>query len=114
MPRGSVSRVLFDQNVPKRLRAFLAGHTVQTAYDLGWSDLSNGDLLRQAEAAGLEVVVTCDQNLRYQQNLSGRKFAVVVIGTNLWPVIAADPGRVLRAVDAAAPGTVSVVSYSKP
>ena len=109
-----MSRVLFDQGVPGPLRRFLPGHTVETARRRGWGTLTNGDLLRRAEAAGFEVLVMADQNLRHQQNLSGRTIALVIVGTNLWPVIAIDPAPVARAVDAAGPGSIAFVGYPKP
>ena len=109
-----MSRSLFDQGVPAPLRRFLTGHTVETARWRGWSTLTNGDLLRRAEEAGFEVLVTSDQNLRYQQNLTGRTIALVIIGTNLWPVLAVDPSPVARAVDAARPGSLTFVDYPKP
>ena len=77
-------RVLFDQGTPAPLRLFLTGHEVATAHEMGWSDLKNGELLSAAEA-NLDVLITTDQNLRYQQNLSGRKLAIFVLSTTSWP-----------------------------
>lgn len=65
-------KILFDQGTPVPLRRHLAEHTVKTAYEEGWSNLSNGDLLNAAGEAGYQLFVTTDQNLRYQQNLRGR------------------------------------------
>jgi hypothetical protein len=73
-------QILFDQATPVPSRSFLKGHTVRTAAQQGWSRLTNGELLASAEAAGFEVLLTTDKNIRYQQNLSGRKIAIVVIG----------------------------------
>lgn len=78
-------RVFFDECVPRPLRHLLAGHTIQTAQDMGWRRLKNGELLAQAEAAGFEVFTTSDQNLAYQQNLSARRIALLVLSTNYWP-----------------------------
>ena len=61
--------VLFDQSTPVPIRPFLKGHTVETAWQRGRDKLKNGDLLRAAEQAGFEVLVTPDKNIRYQQNL---------------------------------------------
>jgi hypothetical protein len=55
--------ILFDQGTPVPLRRFLAGHTVKTAAEQGWSTLANGSLLDAAEAAKFEVLVTTDKNL---------------------------------------------------
>ena len=78
-------RVLFDQGTPVPLRNHLPGHQVSTAYELGWSSLENGELLQQAENHGFEVLVTTDQNLRYQQNLAERKIAIVALSATSWP-----------------------------
>ncbi len=66
-------RVLFDQATPVPLRPFLEGHTVRTAAQEAWDRLSNGELLTAAEEAGFDVLLTTDKNMRYQQNLTGRK-----------------------------------------
>ena len=74
-------RVLFDNGTPRTLARFLVDHhMVREARARGWAKLENGDLLREAEAAGFEVLITTDQNLGYQQNLKGRKIAIVVLG----------------------------------
>lgn len=65
-------RVLFDQGTPVPLRQALTGHSVFTAYELGWATLKNGELLRSAEEQGFEIFVTTDANLRYQQNLAAQ------------------------------------------
>ena len=73
-------RVLFDQGTPVPLREYLTGHQVQTAFELDWSRLSNGELLAAAEGQ-FDVLVTTDRNLRHQQSLAGRKLAVLVLPT---------------------------------
>ena len=77
-------RVLFDQGTPVPLRTHLAGHDVVTAFDAGWAELSNGELLDAAEAE-FDVLVTTDKQLRYQQNLTGRRIAIVVLPHASWP-----------------------------
>ena len=74
-------KVLFDQGTPVPLRRHLANHQVSTAFELGWATLKNGELLRQAEAAGFSVLITTDRNLKHQQNLSERTIALVVLST---------------------------------
>jgi hypothetical protein len=71
--------ILFDHGTPAPLSTFLTGHTVQKAKDMGWDTLSNGDLLKAGEAAGFEILLTTDKNIQYQQNLTGRKIALVVL-----------------------------------
>jgi hypothetical protein len=101
--------ILFDQGTPVPLRAFLAGHTVKTAAEQGWSTLSNGKLLDAAESAGFEMLVTTDKNLQDQQNLRARRIAIVVIGNAQWPVLKLHVQLVVDAIDSAKPGTYVVV-----
>jgi hypothetical protein len=96
-------RVLFDQGTPAPLRRALAPHEVSTAFELGWSNLENGDLLRAAEGR-FEVFITTDQNLRYQQNLSGRQLAILVLPTTNWLEIQRHQDEVAAAVNALRPG----------
>jgi acyl dehydratase len=66
-------RILFDQGTPVPLRRFLSSHTVATAYERGWSKVTNGDLIRLAEQAGDELPITTDalqEALLPQQALS--------------------------------------------
>ncbi len=78
-------KILFDQGTPVPLRAHLVGHTVDTAYGLGWAGLQNSQLLQAAEEAGYDLLVTTDQNMKYQQNLQGRKLAILVLLSTSWP-----------------------------
>ena len=96
-------RILFDQGTPVPLRRFLLGHRVATAFEQGWSNLGNGDLLRMAEAE-FDLFLTTDQNLRYQQNLAGRKLAIQVLPTTNWLEIWQHVQLVVQAVDQAKPG----------
>jgi hypothetical protein len=80
-------RVLFDNGVPRGVASVLEGHTVEEARDRGWDRLKNGDLLDAAEADGFDVFVTTDRNIRYQQNLSKRKIAIVGLSKGSWPLI---------------------------
>ena len=97
--------ILFDQGTPVGIRNSLKGHTVKTAYELGWSTLLNGDLLRVAEENGFQVFLTTDKNLVYQQNLSNRKIAIVVLGTSKWSEIKPLLQRISEAVVKAYPGS---------
>src|SRR6478735_2288486 len=75
-------RVLFDQNIPRSLRQFLPGHDIHTAAEMGWSALSNGLILDAAEAAGFHVMITADRNMQHQQNMTGRRIAVLIVSNN--------------------------------
>lgn len=83
---------------------------MSTAYELGWSTLKNGDLLAAAESNGFEVFVTTDTNLAYQQNLSNRKIAIVVLSTTSWPRIQKSVAVIVSAIDAARPNSYQIVS----
>jgi hypothetical protein len=97
--------------VPIGVRSSLGAHDVRTVYQKGWAGLSNGDLLDQAAKAGIDVFVTCDQNIPFQQNLTNRQIAVVVLATNRWSAIRAALATVEEAVANAHPGTCSVVAF---
>ncbi|MHB1071156.1 MAG: hypothetical protein ACYC1W_14980 [Gemmatimonadaceae bacterium] len=86
------------------LRLGLPAHAVETAFERGWATLTNGELLAAAEAAGFDVLVTTDRNLRYQQNLAGRSIALVVLSTTSWPRIRAAIDSVTRAVEQSVAG----------
>lgn len=92
-------RILFDQGTPAPLRNSLTSHIVATAFEKGWSDLSNGDLLNAAENGSFDLFITTDQNLRYQQNLAGRKLAILVLPTTRWPVIEKHIADIVAAVN---------------
>jgi hypothetical protein len=98
-------RVLFDQGTPVPLRQALVGHSVSTAYELGWATLKNGELLSSAEKAGFEVLVTTDTNLNYQQNLTKRNITIVVLATTSWPRIRLVVESISSAVNSASMGS---------
>ena len=98
-------KVLFDQGTPVPLRRYLRLHEVATVYELAWSTLQNGALISQAEAAGFDVLVTTDRNWKYQQNLRGRRLAVVVLLSTSWPKIQARVSAIVTAVNEAIPSS---------
>ena len=98
-------RILFDQATPVPLRPYLAGHTVRTAAEEGWDRLRNGDLLSVAAEAGFDLLLTTDRNMQYQQNLAGRKLAVVILSRQQWPQLRPHVQLVVNAVNAAMPGS---------
>ncbi len=104
-------RILFDQGTPAPLRRALIGHTVSTAYEMGWTQLGNGDLLRVAETR-FDVLVTTDKNMRYQQNLSGRRLAILVLPTKNWPRLRGQVARVAAAVGTLKPGDMVELTLS--
>lgn len=96
-------RILFDQGTPAPLRTHLIGHIVETAFELGWSNLQNGELLAMAENS-FDLLVTTDQQLHFQQDLIGRKLSVLVLMTTSWPRIQLHIPRILEAIDTINPG----------
>ena len=104
--------ILFDHVTPRGIAQFLPGHTVITAKGQGWDTLGNGDLLAAAERAGFDVVVTADKNMRYQQNLEGRRIALVVLGTPQWPIVKLHLEKIAAAVNAATAGSFIEVELS--
>ncbi len=101
-------RILFDENVPAPLRQFFADDHVVTVQQLGWSGIENGELVSRAEA-DFDVLVLADKNLRYQQNLAGRRLALVELPTNRWPILEQLGIHVADAVHSASVGSYVIV-----
>jgi len=104
-------QVLFDQGTPVPLRRYLAPHTVATVFEKGWSTMQNGELLSTAAREGVEVLVTTDQNLKYQQNLKERQLAIVVLMTTSWPRIERKVTHVVAAINSVKPGDYIEVEF---
>jgi hypothetical protein len=107
-------RILLDEGVPIGVRTLITGFHVEAVAEIGWAGLTNGDLIQAAEVAGFEVMITCDQNIRYQQNLAGRRLALVVLTTNHWDTIRANSGGILPAVEQATASSFVIVEMPKP
>ena len=102
--------VLFDNGTPRTLARYLIDrHPVTEARARGWEELENGELLAAAEAEGFDVLVTTDRNIRFQQNLAGRKIAVVVLGKGRWSIIKPHVAEIAAAVSAATPGSYAEI-----
>ncbi len=89
----------------------MTGHTISTAFEMGWTELDNGALLKAAEAQ-FDALVTTDRSLRYQQNLAGRRLAILVLPTTSWPTIQAHTAQIAAAIDALRPGDLVELSFS--
>jgi hypothetical protein len=97
------------------VRLFLTKHEVRTIAEMDWpAQLENGELLKAAETAAFEVLVTSDQNIRYQQNLKSLKLALVVLGSNIWPIVRNYGTEILAKVDAARPGSCEFIEMPLP
>ena len=106
--------ILFDQGVPFPISRSLTDHTVDVSTDMGWDRLRNGELLIAAEQAGYDALLTTDKNLRYQQNLQGRRIAIIVISHAQWPTLKPHVARIVEAVDATVSGSYVEVDIPLP
>lgn len=102
-------KVLLDENLDHALRVLLKRHEVVTAAFMGWAGLSNGELLQVAEENGIEVLLTGDQTLNREQNLAGRRLAVVALSAIQLPIIKNSLPAIVAAIDKATPGSFQVV-----
>ena len=107
-------RILLDQNAPLGLRRAFQQHEITHADELGWGRLRNGELIRAAEEAGFVIMITCDRNVRYQQNLEGRRIALIELSGGGWPTIRNHLDYILAAVEAAQPGSYTVITMPRP
>jgi hypothetical protein len=97
-------KILFDNGTPKPIARSLSSHQVTFARKIGWHELENGELIQRAEDAGYELLLSTDKNIRYQQNLAGRKIAIVVLGNSQWPMVKLHLDKVSAAVDSCTSG----------
>ena len=102
-------RILFDQGTPVPLRDYLDTHAVVTVFELGWSNLANGELLAAAETS-FDLFITTDQQIRYQQNLKGRKLAILVLLTTSWPRIKMFIPQIIDGIEASKPGSYQAIT----
>ena len=108
-------RILLDHNVPVGVRGFLARHEVSTVIEMHWPpQIENGELLKAADACNFDVFLTSDQNIRYQQDLSQRKLALVVLGSNIWPIVRNHRGGIQAAIEKSTPGSYLLVEMPLP
>ena len=101
--------ILFDHGTPRSIARSLHGHTVVEAIARGWDTLANGALLKVAEEAGFDLLLSTDKNIRYQQNLKGRRIAILILGNPQRPAVHRYIDRVVAAVNAATPGSFAEV-----
>jgi hypothetical protein len=103
-------RILFDQGTPVPLRHYLGQHNVATAEEMGWSRLSNGQLLDAAEKQ-FDLLITTDQALRTQQNLADRKLAVLVLPFASWPRLKLQAEKIVARVAALRAGEYAELHF---
>ena len=102
-------KILFDHCTPAPLRRYLSGHTIDTAYELGWNTLRNGALLDIAEQHGYEILITTDQGIRYQQNFLERKIGLLLLLSNSWPRIRLRVEEIQNELNVIRPGELKEV-----
>ena len=95
--------------MPVQVTKALEGHEVSTAPKLGWGGVTNGELLSLAEAAGFDLFIVADKNLRYQQNLSHRRIAIRELWTNHRPTLERHFGLIREAAEQVQPGDYQVL-----
>jgi len=96
-------KILFDECMPQPLRRLLAEFEISTAQEMGWGRVKNGELLKRAEGV-FDVLLTADRQLKYQQNLKGRRLAILVLSTNRWPKVKAKVQEIISAIQSLSPG----------
>jgi hypothetical protein len=106
-------RVLFDQGTPKPIKRYLPLHEVHTAWEMGWSEIENGELLRLAEQNGFELLITTDTNLKYQQNLAQRRVSLVVLLATDWQLIEPQIFLVVQGIERVAVGSYEEIGFLK-
>jgi predicted nuclease of predicted toxin-antitoxin system len=106
-------KVLLDEDLDHRLRKMLAPHDLFTVRYLGWAGLKNGELLSIAERNGVEVFLTGDQGLKYQQNLLRRQIAIVVLSATNWPIVRQHVEKILAAIALATPGSFQEIDCGR-
>jgi hypothetical protein len=107
-------RILFDHGTPSGIADALSAHEVTEARERDWDTISNGELLKAAEAAGFDLLLTTDKGIRYQQNLKGRRIALVVLGDSKWRIVRLYLDRIALAVNEAQPGSYVEVDIPFP
>jgi predicted nuclease of predicted toxin-antitoxin system len=108
-----MSRILLDENVPVGLSRLLPDHEVRHVRDEGWKGISNGELIAVAEKVGYDALITADKNLSYQQNLSERRIALIVIGSNNWNDVQRHLAGIEKAVERIEVGSYREVLFER-
>jgi hypothetical protein len=107
-------RIILDESAPQKLRLLIDNrHIVVTTWFQGWSGLKNGALLAVAEEAGFDLFITADQEISYQQNLTGRHIALLVLSTNNWGVVKEQAKLIADAIEAATVGSYVFVDIGQ-
>lgn len=96
-------KVLLDECTPRLVKRGIAADLVKTVQEMGWQGVKNGKLLRRAESE-FDVSITTDKRLKYEQDLTGRALAIIVLPSNQLPVVKAIIPQLQKVLDSAKPG----------
>jgi hypothetical protein len=103
-------KIILDESAPQKLRLLIdSRHVVVTTWFQGWSGLKNGALLSAVDEAGYDLFITADQEIAYQQNLTGRRIALLVLSTNNWGVVKEQVKTITAAIEATTAGSYTFV-----
>jgi alkanesulfonate monooxygenase SsuD/methylene tetrahydromethanopterin reductase-like flavin-dependent oxidoreductase (luciferase family) len=110
----NMRRVLLDENLPENLRHLITSRDVRTVRYMGWSGLDNGSLIAAVETNGFDAMLTADHDMPYQQNLSGRHLAIIVLNSRTLPVLQDNLAIIIQAIDVAPPATFTTLTLRVP
>ena len=101
-------KILLDECTPRLVKNRLPQFFIRTAQELGWAGIKNGKLLNLAEGQ-FDVLVSTDQNLPFQQNLTGKKLAVIILPSNKVPIVAQLISVIEQSLQVIQPGTFTKI-----
>lgn len=106
-------KILFDHGTPTPLRNHLRDHSIDRSAKKGWELLKNGELIRKAEEKGYEVIITTDQNMRHQQNLTENGLAIIMLLSTAWPRVRHRTEEIRTAIEEVRPGELTSLSEGR-
>ena len=92
-------KILSDHGTPAPLRNYLPEHSVERPTEKSWEFLENGELIRKADEEGYEIFVTTDPSVWHEQNLAGRRFAIMDLLATAWPSVQHRTAEIRAAID---------------
>jgi predicted nuclease of predicted toxin-antitoxin system len=102
-------KILFDEDVPRKLARLLPRHEIHTVVSVQWGGIKNGELLTLIERERFNVFLTGDKNMQNRQRLEDRSFAVLIMSAINWPVVRPHVHKISAALDDARPGMVNMI-----
>ena len=102
-------KIILDENLPKALKRYLSAYEVTTVQEQGWAGVKNGELIARIDEV-YDVFITSDKNLKYQQNLTGRRIAIIELPTNRLKLLETITDKILVEVESVSLGMYVQVS----